>query len=512
MTASRSCATHVTIAPSGTEAATLPRANSAAADTVNGMRQLTVVQLNDLHGYLTPHPELFDLPAPRDLRSGGGIARIAAAVRHIRAERPAVFLDNGDTFHGTMAAVHTQGTAMCEAMNALGIDAATLHWEFAYGLAGVKALADTLEYPILAANFHDESGTVTLPPFVAIDCAGVRVGVIGLAAAVARQLLPAPERDQVRLTIGEDELRALVPRLRREHGANLIVVLSHLGFPQDCKLAARVPGVDVILSGHTHDRLRTPALIDNTLIMQSGAHGSFLGRLDVDVAADGIAGWRHELVQIDDGWQPAPDVENLVGRGVAPFKTAQNTILGETTTPLDRYGMLESTMDNLLVDAVANAAGTNVALSNGWRYGAPLAPGRLTEWDIWSIVPANPPVSTVTLTGQELRGLFEENLEAVFACDPWEQRGGYVKRFRGFRLLAKLENPKGHRIHELAIDGRPVAHDDRIVVAFLGEQAVPKGLGRDRCSIAMRAADALRHYLLATPSVAPRLDQRMTLI
>ena len=116
---------------------------------------------------------------------------------------------------------------------------------------------------------------------------GIRIAIIGLAAIVAENLLPPDERGAVELTMGDVELRALIPALHRDHAAQLIVVLSHLGFPQDCKLAATVPGIDILLSGHTHNRLEAPVVVNDTLIMQSGAHGSFVGRLGPNRRARG---------------------------------------------------------------------------------------------------------------------------------------------------------------------------------------------------------------------------------
>lgn len=97
-------------------------------------------------------------------------------------------------------------------------------------------------------------------------------------------MLRPDERRQFEPTMGETKVRTVIPVLRRDYGAHLIVVLSRLGFPQDCTLAAAVSGIDVLLSGHTHNRLDRPAVIDDTPIMQSGAHGSFVGRLDLTLA------------------------------------------------------------------------------------------------------------------------------------------------------------------------------------------------------------------------------------
>lgn len=470
------------------------------------MKSLTLVQINDLHGYLAPHAEIFDLARETDVRSGGGVGRIAtlfAAVRR-EVEGCVIALDNGDTFHGTMPAVETRGGAMLAPLRPLRLDAMTAHWEFAYGLDRVREIAGGLAYPILAANCRIPPA-LGLHPFTVIDRAGLRIGVIGLAAVLAPHLLPPDERHAVELTIGDAELRTLIPSLRHQHAADLIVVLSHLGFPQDCKLAAAVRGIDVILSGHTHNRLVRPAVVSDTLVMQSGAHGSFVGRLDLRVSPDGVAGWSHALLPVDDSVEPDREVTTLVNEALGPFAGARAAVVGETTCTLHRYSMVESTMDNLLLDATAAAAGTDVALSNGWRYGAPIAAGPLTEWDCWNIVPANPPVSVVTLTGRQLRELLEQNVEATFACDPWEQRGGYLKRCRGIEMLLKLENPVGHRIQQLTVRGERVGDEQTVDAAFLGDQAVPPTVGTGRRAVGVGAVEALKQYVRVQGTVTPAL-------
>lgn len=478
------------------------------------MRNLTILQINDLHGYLAPHAEIFALGRDNEVRSGGGLARMATLFRAIRRDvgEGVIALDNGDTFHGTMAAVQSRGEAVIAPMQALGLDGMTVHWELAYGLERMYEIAERLPYPMLAANYHHRVAPLALQPFTVIERGGVRVAIIGLGAVVAKHLLPPDARRELELTIGDVELRTLIPSLRRDHQANLIIVLSHLGFPQDCKLAAAVSGIDILLSGHTHNRLDTPVIVNDTLIMQSGAHGSFVGRLDLRVTPDGVAGWTHALLPVDDSVEPDVTMTALVDEALGPFAKARATVVGETTSTLHRYSMFESTMDNLLLEATATAAGTTVALSNGWRYGAPIPPGPLTEWDLWNIVPANPQVSVVTLTGGQLRELFEQNVEATFACDPWEQRGGYLKRCRGVELLLKLENPAGHRIQQLTVGGERLSDGDTVKAAFLGEQAVPPQAGRDRRSIGITAVDALAQFVRAQKTVTPALQGNIKVV
>ncbi len=110
-------------------------------------------------------------------------------------------------------------------------------------------------------------------------------------------------------------------------------------------------------------------------------------------------------------------------------------VVGETATALNRGTTLESTMDNFLLQVLLETTGAQLAFSNGWRFGAPVIPGKITMNDLYNMIPMNPPVSTVELTGEELKAMLEENLERTFSCDPYKQMGGYVKHGLGFERL-----------------------------------------------------------------------------
>ncbi len=113
-------------------------------------------------------------------------------------------------------------------------------------------------------------------------------------------------------------------------------------------------------------------------------------------------------------------------------------------------------MDNLLLDGIAHAAGTEIAFSNGWRYGAPIPAGEITMNDLWNIIPTNPPVSVVDMLGSELWEMMEENLERTYSRNPFEPMGGYVKRCRGINVYCKIENAPGSRIQQFFVDGTPL--------------------------------------------------------
>ncbi|TJZ89908.1 bifunctional metallophosphatase/5'-nucleotidase [Paracoccus gahaiensis] len=470
------------------------------------MPDVTLFQLNDSHGYLEPHPELHWTPDGPALTIMGGFARIAGVLNAARTTAPGSVLafDNGDTFHGTPTLTLSEGEAAVPILNALGLSAMTGHWDFAYGPTQTARLAGMLNYPFLAANCHAliDKG-LPFPATTVCRAGGLSVGVIGLAATILDKTMPPSFSTGLRFTDGIEETRAHAARLRAQ-GCDLIVVLSHLGLPQDRALATAVDGLDVILSGHTHNRLDRPWIVNNTILIQSGCHASFLGRLDLTVERGRIIRHDHQLIPINLDLPEEADVAEMVTQAVAPVAGMRRFIVGQTDQILHRATCLDAPMDDVLLAAIAQAADTQIAFSNGWRYGAPIPAGPVTLHDLWCIIPTTPPIETVELSGSEIIAMMEENLEATFACDPFGQRGGYVKRFCGLDFSVKLENPSSHRIEQaFGPNGQPLALQSRYRVAFVTLQAVPSKYGTDRRNTGVTAVAALLAWFGVKAPVRP---------
>ncbi len=475
---------------------------------MNARKTITLLQINDTHGYLVPHPELFWQGDKAEYRSSGGYARLLTIFRQVRTERngAVIALDNGDTFHGTFHAVHSEGEAFIEPVNLLGLDAWTVHWDFAYGPDRMRELATKLNHPLLACNCYVKAtGELAYPAFTVIERGGVRVGVIGIAATILDKTMPPKFSEGLHFTLGNEELPGHIRTLRERERVDLVVVLSHLGFPQDVKLASEVAGIDVLLSGHTHNRMDRPLIVNGATIIQSGCHGSFVGRLDLELNEGKVVLLRHELISVDDSIPEDAAMQRVVEGIIAPHQGMLAEVVGHTETALNRNTMLEATMDNLLLQAVAEAAGTSVAFSNGWRYGAPIPVGPVTVNDLWNIVPPNPPISTVELTGQEMWDMLEENLERALAADPYQQMGGYVKRCLGLKLYVKFENPAGSRIQQLFVGGEELEREATHTVAFVTSQGVPNKFGNNRRDLTIHAIDALKQYMTKHSRVNARL-------
>ncbi len=465
---------------------------------MSGKQSLTILQMNDSHGYLDPHEEMFWSGDHGSYRRAGGYGRVTGLLKAIREADPGNVLafDCGDTIHGTRAAVATKGEALIPILNAMDFDAWTAHWEFAYGPARLKQVTEQIDYPMLAINCYDkETDELVFDPYIIREAAGLRVGVIGIAATIVDKVMPPAFSEGVYFTLGNEELPGCIAKLRQEERVDLVVLISHLGFPQEMKLASEVDGIDVLLSGHTHNRIRRPALVNDTVVIQSGCHGSFLGRLDLEIADGHIVDYDHALIVVNEAIEPDAEVQQLVEGALAPYRRDLAEIIGRTNTPLHRYRVLEATMDNLLLQSMLDLTGAQMAFSNGWRYGAPVRPGPITMEDLWHMIPVNPPVSVCTLTGDELWTMMEENLERTFARDPYDQMGGYVKRGMGFNLYFKIENPYGTRINELFVGGERVKPDDVYDVCFVTAQGVPAKYGSDREALDVHAIEALTRYI-----------------
>ncbi len=456
--------------------------------------KLTLLQINDSHGYLDLHLEWFAGPRGAVYRKAGGYARIATLAKQIRDEANGqmLFLDNGDTFHGTYPVVQSRGESLVPIMNELGLAAMTVHWDFAYGPQHLLKLKQSLKYPMLAINIYDKhTGKAFLPPYTIQEVGGLKVAVIGIASNIIDKTMPPHFSEGLRFTDGREELPGFIERVRSREKADLVVVLSHLGFPQDMKLLSEVPDVDVLLSGHTHHRLFEPVRQGKTLIIQSGCHGSFLGRLDLEIRDGRVVDHRHELIEVSEGVARDPKIEAMVKDVLKPYAEDLGCVVGEVSTALDRNANLESTMDNFLLQAIREAAGTPLAFCNGWRWGAPVKAGPVTKNDICNIISWEEPICTVDLTGRELVQMLEETLERTFSANPFHQLGGYVKRCLGLTAYVKIENPPGTRIQKLFVGQDEVKHDRVYSAAYLTVQAVPSKYGKNRKTLSKDAQRAM---------------------
>lgn len=475
---------------------------------MNSAGELTLLQMNDSHAYIEPHSEFFFEGGEMVIREAGGYARIANLVNTIREEKSGnvLFLDNGDTIHGTYPAVQTEGEALIPILNEMKVDAMTMHWEFGYGPDQLRKIAKSLKFPLIACNVYDkDTKNLSYSPYHVFELKNMKVGIIGVANRIVDITMPESFSEGVDLTTGLEELPVHIQNLKSEERVDLVVILSHLGFPHANYIAENIDDIDIILSGHTHNRIQRPVVVNDTILIQSGYQGSYIGRLDVTVENGKIRDFSHELIEINDTIAEDPIVKEEVDKVMAPHRDLLGEVVGETNTTLARNGVLESTMDNFLLQGLIHSSGAELAFSNGWRYGAPVRRGFVKLEDLWNIIPTNPPVSISTITGEELFQMMEENLEATFSHEPFGQMGGYVKRCLGLNIYFKIENPKGRRIEDFYVGGKKLERSKKYKACFVTRQGIPEKYGTDRTHLDISAIEALRKYVSGSDRITADL-------
>ncbi|MCC5963375.1 MAG: thiosulfohydrolase SoxB [Rhodobacteraceae bacterium] len=385
----------------------------------------------------------------------GGLDRVARVVNAIRADRPdAILLDGGDTWHGSMTSHLTQGQDMVNIMNRLGVDGMTSHWEWTFGQDRVHEIVDALPFPFLGQNiFERDWDDPEFDDYAIFERGGARVAVIGQAFPYMPISNPGWMFPDYSFGIRERRMQEMVDEVRAD-GADLVVVLSHNGFPTDRQMAQRVQGIDVILTGHTHDALPEPVIEGETLLIASGSHGKFVTRLDLDVREGRMMGFRHKLIPVfADVITPDRDMAALIEAERAPYKEDLEEVIGHTDSLLYRRGNFNGTWDDLIVDAIMSERDTEIALSPGVRWGASLMPGdAITREDIHA-------VTTMTygqcyrmeMTGATLKATMEDVAENIFNPDPYFQAGGDMVRMGGMGYRIDVSQSQGSRISEMVL-------------------------------------------------------------
>ncbi len=385
----------------------------------------------------------------------GGMDRVATVVKSIRAARPeAIILDGGDTWHGSMTSLLTKGQDMVNVMNALGVEAMTSHWEWTYGTERVNEIVDGLPFPFLGANIFDaEWDEPAFEPYTMFERGGAKVAVIGQAFPYMPIANPGWMFPEYSFGIREERMQEMVDEVRAK-GADLVVCLSHNGFDVDRKMISRVKGIDVILTGHTHDAVPEPVLVGDTILIASGSNGKFVSRVDLDVRDGRMMGYRHKLIPVfSDVIEADGEMSALIDNERAPFKEQLEEKIGTTESLLYRRGNFNGTWDDLICDAIRSERDAQIAMSPGVRWGTTLMPGdAITREDIYNVTSMTYGACYRTeMTGEYLKTVLEDVADNLFNTDPYYQQGGDMVRVGGIGFSIDISQPIGNRISEMVL-------------------------------------------------------------
>jgi sulfur-oxidizing protein SoxB len=450
-----------------------PSANIGVGNAAGKPPHLVAEHLLKAFGIKAGSPEAYAFTsldferAARLYGKAGGFAHLATLVKRVRAERPgALLLDGGDTWQGSAAALWTKGADMIEAQKLLGVDVMTAHWEFTYGAERVKQaiakdLAGRIEFVAQNVKMQD-FGDPVFKPWILRPVSGIPVAIIGQAfpytpIANPRHLVP-----EWTFGIQEEALQRHVDAVRAK-GAQAVALLSHNGMDVDLKLASRVRGIDVILGGHTHDAVPQPSIVANpggrTIVTNGGSNGKFLGVLDLEVRDGRVADFRYRLLPVFANLLPPdPAMETLIRKLRAPYEATLAEKLAVTEGLLYRRGNFNGTFDQLILDAMLEVKGAQLALSPGFRWGTTVLSGEtITLEHVMDQTAITYPQCTLNdLTGERIKAILEDVCDNLFNPDPYLQQGGDMVRVGGLTFACSPRARAGARISDLRVAGKPI--------------------------------------------------------
>lgn len=495
--------------------------------------QFTILYTSDIHAQLNTHDEFFWENGKAVYKKRGGLAVLKTMINSFRKQNPenTILIDGGDYFHGSAVASLTEGEALIPLINDFNYDLILPgNWEVVYKKK--KMLYDmghATAAKICANMWHKttdaDNGELIYPPYWVKYIAGTKVGFIGYTDHLIPKRQSPAYSEGIRFEHADFNVAKYIKLLKEVEGCGIIFIVTHMGLAQQVGLSNNpsVEGADFILGADTHERVRVPIEGKYSKVVECGAFGSFLGKMDIEVENGKIKNYKYQLLDVDPVKYPGDKkLQLLVDKAHAPFKEKLSTIIGTTTTPLVRYFVIETPMDNLITDAIHWKFKTDIALSNGFRFCQPLAVDpvkgktNITKEFLWNMLPVDSEAKRGIITGKQLWDWQEKELQNAFAKDPSKRFGGWFVRFAGMEVNFTIGNELGKRVNWIKVKNEPVEMNKEYSIVACEREGDPddtlcrieKVKQPQKTGVLMH--QVIEEYLAANSPVSPKLEKRAT--
>lgn len=494
---------------------------------------VSILITSDIHAQLFTHDEFFWENNQGVYKKRGGMAALKTMIDTLKKKNPAntIVYDGGDYFHGHAIASLTEGEALIPVFNLLGYDLMLPgNWEVVYKKK--KMLYDmghANAVKICANMWHktndSDNGELVYQPHWIKYTAGIKIGFIGYTDHLIPKRQSPAYSEGLRFEHADINIAKYVKLLREVEGCAVVIVVTHMGLAQQVGLANNpaAEGVDVIIGADTHERVRVPIQGKYTKVIECGAFGSFIGKLDLEITDGKYTGMQYQLMDVDPAKYPEDkEMKKLVEKIYEPYKKELQTVVGTSTTPLVRYFVMETPMDNLITDAIKWKFKPDIALSNGFRFCQPLAVdpktgvASITKEFLWNMLPVNSEAKTAIVTGKQVWDWLEKELQNAFAKDPSKRFGGWFVRYNGMEVNFTIGNEFGKRVNWVKVGGSAIDLEKEYSIVACEREGDPNDTlcriehVKNPNKTPFLLHDVIIDYLKQHSPVAPKLEGRAT--
>lgn len=367
------------------------------------LRPLVIIHTNDFHGHIAEENEY------------AGAARIASLVKATRATNPAVLVLNaGDSISGTPVSTMFRGSPIFEVLNLVGYDAAVLgNHEFDHGYERIEKFREIADYPLLAANaFAPDGSLIGDAPMLIQEVGGISVAIIGLITDYTPNMITPTGNEGITFAPPLYTLSALVRAVRPR--VDLVVALTHIGHEEEKELAARVPGIDIIVGGHSHTRVEPPVQVGDTWVVQAAYYGSHVGYLDmvVDTETNRLERFNGRLIPAADLPAGDPAVAALVTSWESRVSELVDVSIASSARDYTK-AELQPRLEKIL----AEATGTPFGFYNMGGIRDIVRKGPISARNIWNLEPFGNTLVTVTTDGATLKAILNMDGESHYRTE-----------------------------------------------------------------------------------------------
>jgi 2',3'-cyclic-nucleotide 2'-phosphodiesterase (5'-nucleotidase family) len=413
---------------------------------------LTILHINDTHGHILPHTrKSIDRKRPV-----GGAEYLGKMISDERAKNPGgtLLLSAGDMFQGTPISDLFHGKPVIELMNDMKFDAMTLgNHEFDWGLDVLKDLKTIARFPFLSANIVNRNNGAPpwVKPYILVERQGLKIAVIGVTTPETNALTKPGQIGPYRFLDPEKALPEKIRAVKKE-GARFVILLSHLGLEADIDLARSVDGIHVIVGGHSHTAVKTPVSIGDTIVVQAGCCGHYLGALKLQVDKDTGRILQHtqkrELRKVLSGPDDPHDegARKIISKYHDQIKEEFGRVVGNTAVDLVRHPYHESNIGNLVCDAMRAAPGADIAFQNNGGIRTNISKGKITLEQIHTLLPFDNLLISMDLTGGQILKILEQSATLEHG----------ILQVSGLRVVIQKGKPAGTRVQQVFVGDRPL--------------------------------------------------------